>query len=282
MTWRMSIDHRTVFRYQATVATSYNEARLTPQTTTAQSVVQSRIEVDPPAYMSRYWDYWGTLVDAFDVHVPHTEMVVRGRSVVEQARDLAAPFDDAGWPTLDTAGIQDRFCEFTASSAWVPDDPDIEMVGQALRRESPSPRAAVGVAVDWVRSQLEYQAGTTTVSTSAVEAWRRGQGVCQDFVHLSLAVLRAAGVPARYVSGYLHPHAEPEIGAPVKGQSHAWLEAWVGDWVPFDPTNPGEVAERHVLVARGRDYGDVPPLKGIYSGGPAERSDVTVELTRLA
>lgn len=278
----MSIDHRTVFRYQATVAASYNEARLTPQTTTAQTVVQSRLEVDPAAHISRYWDYWGTLVDAFDVHTPHTEMVVRGRSVVEQGADLAPHHDEAGWPTLAEAVVQDRLCEYLASSAWVPDDPDIEMVGESLRRESATPHAAIDATVDWVRRQLDYQAGTTTVSTSAVEAWRRGQGVCQDFVHLSLAVLRAAGVPARYVSGYLHPHTEPEVGEPVKGQSHAWLEAWVGDWLPVDPTNPGDVSERYVLVARGRDYGDVPPLKGIYSGGPADRSDVTVELIRLA
>ena len=107
--------------------------------------------------------------------------------------------------------------------------------------------------------------------------------MCQDYAHLGIAVLRAAGIPARYASGYLYPD---ELGGVVgemhQGESHAWLEAWVGDWHPLDPTSGSPVAERHVLVARGRDYSDVAPLKGVYHGGPSHSLDVAVELTRVA
>ncbi len=109
----------------------------------------------------------------------------------------------------------------------------------------------------------------------------QGSGVCQDFAHVALALLRATGIPARYVSGYLHPSATAEIGETVAGESHAWIEAWTGDWQAFDPTS-GAVGDRHVVVGRARDYADLSPLHGIYHGGPAEDLGVAVELTRLA
>lgn len=106
--------------------------------------------------------------------------------------------------------------------------------------------------------------------------------MCQDFTHVALGLLRARGIPARYVSGYLHPSSKAEPGQSVAGQSHAWIEAWVGDWMPFDPTNGSPVGERHVVVGRARDYADLPPLNGIFHGGPAKSLGVSVELTRLA
>ncbi len=132
-----------------------------------------------------------------------------------------------------------------------------------------------------MHDSLSYEKGTTSVSTPAIEAWHAGRGVCQDFVHLSIALLRAMGIPARYVSGYLHPRDDAPIGETIAGESHAWAEAWIGEWFAFDPTNTSMVGERHVLVARGREYGDVTPLKGVYSGAPSSTPTVTVELTRL-
>ncbi len=100
--------------------------------------------------------------------------------------------------------------------------------------------------------------------------------------HLSLAVLRAMGIPARYDSGYFHPDASGAIGVKVLGESHAWIETWTGEWRGYDPTNLLPVGERHAVVARGRDYADVAPLRGIYNGPPGSSSEVTVELTRRA
>ena len=116
----------------------------------------------------------------------------------------------------------------------------------------------------------------------ATEAWNTKIGVCQDFAHVTLGALRAVGIPARYVSGYLHPAKEPKIGEKVVGESHAWVEWFSGDWYGYDPTNMLEIAERHVLIARGRDYRDVSPLRGVYAGAGANGVFVTVEITREA
>lgn len=132
-----------------------------------------------------------------------------------------------------------------------------------------------------VRDRVAYRQGSTGVATSATEAWELGAGVCQDIAHVTLAMLRSVGLPARYVSGYLHPKADAELGETVTGESHAWVEVWFGAWWAFDPTNGIPAGERHVIVARGRDYGDVTPLKGVYSGGGSQSLGVVVEVTRL-
>jgi transglutaminase-like putative cysteine protease len=131
-----------------------------------------------------------------------------------------------------------------------------------------------------VRERLSYTPGVTDVSTTAGEAWASGHGVCQDFTHATMSLLRAAGIPARYVSGYLHTE-EPTPGRTVTGESHAWVEYWDATWHAVDPTNDRSVGGAHVVVARGRDYADVPPLKGIYAGGQSEDLGVTVEITQV-
>ena len=131
-----------------------------------------------------------------------------------------------------------------------------------------------------MREKITYTAGVTHVYSPASEAWHKGAGVCQDFSHVSLSILRSAGIPARYISGYLYT-GDGNIGETVIGESHSWVEAWVGQWLPFDPTNGRPVAEDHVVVAKGRDYHDVSPLKGI-SGGASRKTDVVVSLTRLS
>ena len=118
--------------------------------------------------------------------------------------------------------------------------------------------------------------------SSGLDALNEGKGVCQDFVHLSLMLLRAMGIPAHYVSGYLHPKHNAVVGDTVDGRSHAWIQAWTGGWWSYDPTNETEISEQYVSVGAGRDYTDVPPLKGIYSGQGATDLDVVVEVTRLA
>jgi len=145
-----------------------------------------------------------------------------------------------------------------------------------------SPSGAAHAIADWVRSNVEYVPGSTGVRTSAQDAWSLRKGVCQDIAHLTLGMLRAVGIPARYVSGYLFPLAGGAVGDTVAGQSHAWVEWWSGDWVPFDPTNGVPIGVRHVTVAHGRDYADVTPLKGVYHGAPSTGLGVTVEITRLA
>lgn len=279
MSWRVAIRHTSGYRYAGEVRSSYNEARITPLSTPRQICLEAKVEVSPWVRPRRYWDYWGTCVDAFDVHVPHTELVVTGTSVVETATPVQAQ-SGMGWADLVAPAAGDRLAELLVPTPYTTPDERLLEVAAQMAAASMSPVAAVDSAMAWVREQLIYEPGATGVRTSAVEAWDQRRGVCQDFVHLSLAVLRAMGVPSRYVSGYLHPFPDAGIGQPVQGQSHAWLEWWDGDWRGFDPTNGVPVGERHVLVGRARDYADVTPLKGIFQGERSHTLGVDVELTR--
>jgi transglutaminase-like putative cysteine protease len=283
MSWRIEVRHTTDYRYAHEVVASYNEVRLTPQSTADQVTIAARLEVEPPVRLFRYWDYWGTMVHAFDVHVPHRELVVTASSTVETplAHGTVDP-GVLGWAAVEDAAVADRFYEYLTPSPSVVLDDQLAGVATELRAAAAVPGDAVDEVASWVQAQLVYERGQTTVTTSALEAWRAGRGVCQDFVHLTLALLRSMGVPARYVSGYFYPEADAAIGETVVGESHAWAEAWLGDWYPFDPTNGVPVGHRHVLVGRGRDYGDVTPRKGIYSGAPSATPTVIAELTRRA
>jgi transglutaminase-like putative cysteine protease len=280
MGWRIRVVHSTGYRYDAPVRQSYNEVRLTPRTDSRQNVIVSRVETTPATRLFRYSDYWGTAVTAFDLHAPHKELAVVATSVVETG-DVQPPVDGVTWADLGTDAVRDRHTEMLEFTGYVGRDKELAKVARVLRRE-PTPVDAVHAACRWVHEHLTYQRGTTGVHTSAQEAWEAGRGVCQDYVHLTLLLLREAGVPARYVSGYLLPDAQARVRQTVTGESHAWIEAWTGGWWGYDPTNLIDIGNRHVWVATGRDYADVPPLKGIYSGGTASALDVTVDMTRLA
>jgi transglutaminase-like putative cysteine protease len=129
---------------------------------------------------------------------------------------------------------------------------------------------------------MDYRRGATDVLTPAADAWQQRAGVCQDIAHVVIGSLRTLGIPARYVSGYLHPAKDAAVGETVEGESHAWVEWWDGTWCGYDPTNDEPIGDRHVVIASGRDYGDVRPLRGIYSGGATSSMFVSVRVTRLA
>jgi transglutaminase-like putative cysteine protease len=279
VSWRIAVRHRTGYRYAGPVWASYNEARLTPPSVDGQRTLQASLAITPPVRPLRYVDYWGTTVDSFDIHVPHTELVVLASATVETARARPVP---AGldWAGLADPAVRDSFAELLGTSAFVAPEPELAEVARSLRGDATPVEAGLRAAA-WTHDSLTYERGATHVRTSAAEARAAGKGVCQDFAHVTLALLRAVGLPARYVSGYLHPTAEAEVGQTVAGESHAWVEFWAGDWVAVDPTSLADVGSRHVLLARGRDYADVRPLAGIYSGPAAEDFDVTVEVTRL-
>ena len=276
----MRVVHTTGFAYDAPVTSSYNEARLTPRGDSRQTVVLNRVETDPATRSYRYTDYWGTAVTAFDLHAPHTELEVTGLSVVE-TEPFTAVRDSVDWAGLREDAVRDRFDEQLAHTTYAPRDDELAGVAEELSAGR-SPDEAVVAACRWVYDEMSYVPGTTGVHTSAIEAWGERKGVCQDYAHLTLVLLRSMGIPSRYVSGYLHPKADAALNETVEGQSHAWIEAWTGGWWGYDPTNAIPVREQHVSVGFGRDYKDVPPLKGIFSGGRATDLEVVVEITRLA
>lgn len=274
---RLRIVHTSTFRYDEPVVASYNEARMTPLTRTGQTVLSTRLDLQPCTWQSTFRDYWGTAVTAFEVLTPHRTLVITAEHVVQV--DEAVPLRaTADWDELRGPALRDRLAEHLADTTST--EPPDEVVVLALETAAGlGPDAAAEAVGAAVRERMEYIPGTTTVHTPAAEAWAVRQGVCQDITHLTLGALHAVGIPARYVSGYLDPRPERVVGETVTGESHAWLEYWAGGWRPLDPTNQRPVGDHHVVLARGRSYEDVPPLRGIYAGASTQELVVTVEIT---
>ena len=282
MGWRLRIEHTTRVRYSGAVLISFNEARMTPLTLPTQITLESRVTVGPGVPVWTYNDYWGTYVSVFDLPDPHDDLLIRATATVETEPALALPADGRlGWEPLRAAAARGRLLEFMLPTPLTRVTPDIAASAISGVSGLPPDEAAEAISAV-VRSHVRYMPGATGVRTDAQEAWQKGQGVCQDMAHVTVSLLREAGLPARYVSGYLHPDVRARPGTTATGQSHAWVEYWAGSWTALDPTSGTPVGERHVVVARGRDYADVPPLKGIYHGAPDSVMDVTVDVTRLA
>jgi len=249
---RLHVVHTTTIRYAGPVAASYNEARMTPLTQPGQMVLEARLDIKPQTWAHDFRDYWGTAVTAFEVLAPHELLVLVAESRVDMVPRPAAKVA-ATWDTLRSPALRDRLAEFLADTPTtaVPDE-------------------VVELAVP----------GVTEVHSPAADAWAARTGVCQDMAHLAAGALRSIGIPARYVSGYLYPSADGEIGQTLHGESHAWVEWWAGEWFGYDPTNRVPVGEQHVVLGRGRSYDDVPPLRGIFAGSGTLGLDVQVQITR--
>jgi transglutaminase-like putative cysteine protease len=277
----LQIRHITGFNYDGKADSSYNEARMTPLTLGRQNVIESSMSVRPNAVQSTYRDYFGTIVTTFDLHERHNRLEVVAEALVETMYDPST-VTLLSVKDLHAPQTVDRFAEYlapttrTSMSSSVFDD-----VAQSVAKED-NAQAVVEAVVAQVREHVAYVKGSTHVSSTAQDVWEQRQGVCQDLTHVSIALLRSVGIPARYVSGYLHSNDEAGIGEKVVGESHAWVEYFCGDWLGIDPTNGGPIGLHHVVVAKGREYGDVPPLKGIYHGDPSSALGVVVEITRVA
>lgn len=280
---RLRIEHATGFTYPSDVGASYNEARVLPASTDTQFVLSSQLDIEPSTGVNSFTDYFGTRVASFDVLAAHHALTITARSLVEVLpRGLEHP--ELTWDELRA--------QAEASVA------SVEMLTQTKRTKPPAavvalareiadahenPSEAALAIARAVGERVAYLPGSTGVHSTAAEAWEQGSGVCQDIAHITLGALRSVGIPARYVSGYLHPQPDAQVGVAVAGESHAWVEWAAGeDWVGFDPTNDIEIGDRHVLVGCGRDYTDIPPLRGVYGGGVKGDLYVKVTITREA
>ena len=283
MGWRLRIEHTTRVTYSGPVLTSFNEARMTPLTLPTQTTTDARVTAGPGAPVWTYNDYWGSYVSVFELPEAHDGLLIRATATVETEPFPGIPAAQArpSWAELRGQAPEGRLLEFLLPTPLTTVTAEIQHAAMSGISGLDPDEAAAAISAR-VREHVTYMPGATGVRTDAQEAWDKGQGVCQDMAQLTVALLRAAGLPARYVSGYLHPDVHAEPGRIAVGQSHAWVEYWAGSWIPLDPTSGAEVGQRHVVVARGRDYTDVPPLKGIYHGPPDSDMEVTVEVTRLA
>jgi transglutaminase-like putative cysteine protease len=275
---RLRIRHETTFRYEAEVLASYNELRMRPMMSDRQFVLTEHVLVTPLTSQQTFIDYWGTRVSSVEILQPHDSLDVVAESLVElfPAHDT---LEDISWDELrqaaETSMSLTEILRNTPLTA-PPDD-----LAEYTRDQAAllSPAELARHISSWVSSQMTYQFGATEVHSTAVDAWKDKKGVCQDFSHLVVGALRSVGIPARYVSGYLHPKPVADVGETVRGESHAWVEWFVGGFVGHDPTNDRDISDRHVIVGRGRDYTDVPPVRGVYDGPKTKEHVVDVHLT---
>jgi transglutaminase-like putative cysteine protease len=306
--WRLAIRHETDLRYDGPVRASYNELRMTPLDTAAQTTLASRVELSPQSPTWQYTDYWGTKVTSFDLPEPHEALTISAVSVVETSPSAwAGRADKYDWVGVDEAASEavdrrreedsERGAELWAQIARMNASGELAeftaptertRLDAALLAEARDLAAGVGPHTaaericSWIHEAMAYVPGSTGVHTGGQEAWDSRSGVCQDFSHIAIGLLRAVGLPARYVSGYLFPVKDPQPGVSCEGQSHAWTEYWAGAWYGLDATNNVAPGLRHVVVGHGREYTDVVPHKGIYLGSPDSTLTVSVRLTRLA
>ncbi len=274
--------HTTRYLYEAPVSQCLSESRLTPRTFPGQRLHTSRLQVDPePAVLQQRTDYFGNEVTTFAVLRAHDQLITAATSIVEveappaprssitweAARDLVAAQPDD--PALDAY-------EFVFSSPFVPLPPDLlEYATPSFPQGAPLLEAASHLARRIYR-EFVYRPASTVIEMPLLQVLANRQGVCQDFAHIMIGALRALGLPARYVSGYLRSGANYQ-GAEA---SHAWVSVYLPDhgWVDFDPTNDVLPTDGHVTLAWGRDYGDVTPLKGITLGGGGQTVEVAVRV----
>jgi transglutaminase-like putative cysteine protease len=280
MSMQLRIAHTTGFEYAGRANTSFNEARLTPQTQPGQIVVHSRVEVSPTPWTYTYRDYWGSQVTAFEVLDPHTSLTVTATATVQTDRTPAGP-PVLSWDQLREPRTADTHTEYLALPERVRPTDDLLEAAHDIAARSAVPGEAAREICALVHREVKYVSGSTSVDAYAAHSWSARRGVCQDMAHIAIGAMRSVGIPTRYVSGYLHPRVDPAIGESAKGESHAWIEWWDEGWRGFDPTNDTEPGDRHVITATGRDYNDVKPLAGIFSGSGTSRMFVDVQVTRL-
>ncbi|CAN5390461.1 transglutaminase family protein [soil metagenome] len=280
---RLRIKHMTGFHYGGDVTASYNEARMLPVSSEGQLVLFSNSEILPISSHHSYVDYWGSRVSSFEILTPHKELSLSATSLVE-VRPRAHEEISQTWAELSVA-VEKTTETVEQLKQTRRTNPPVEVaeLARTIAAQHPDACAAALAISTAVGEAMEYMQGVTGVHSTAAEAWAERKGVCQDIAHLALGALRSVGIPARYVSGYLHPKPNAAIGETVAGESHAWVEWFCGDeWRGFDPTNLIDIGDRHVLVGRGRDYNDVPPLRGVYAGPFGSTLFVKVEITREA
>ena len=284
---RLDIRYRCSFEYDELVHESQNELRACPVSDARQTLLSYRVTTTPPARVFSFEDYWGSRVDTFGVREPHIFLEVLAEATVEtRSTELitASPSLDA-IRELPFVEEHVEYLERTPHADW-----DAAIAEDARRQLELTGPDAVSVVLGIHRrvgSLLRYVRGATYVGVGVDEVLARGEGVCQDYAHLAIAMCRSVGIPARYVSGYLFTD-DDAVGEDVESdevhvQTHAWFEAAVPGvgWLALDPTNRQSVGLRHVKIGHGRDYDDVSPLRGTYSGPPHATLDVSVEMRRL-
>ncbi len=280
---RYAITHLTHFAYESAVLDSHMEVRMHPLTDSRQTCLAYAVRIDPRARPHSYLDYLGNAVDCFSVPGRHQALTVIASSEVqvERAPQPPASLDPLAWAEVDEWSRRDAHWDLRQPSARAAWSPALTAYAEAVAGDARSvdPLIAVRRISAAVHRDFAYAPNTTSVDTTIDEVLTARRGVCQDLSHVTLGVLRRLGLPARYVSGYIAPAIDGDAGVAPSNATHAWVEVLLPglDWLGFDPTNDCVADERHIRVAVGRDYADVPPTRGVHKGDAA--STLTVSIT---
>ena len=285
----LHISHVTHYDYASRVDLAMHLLHLQPLSRADQQLEDFRLDIDPPATRNQAsLDYFGNPQHHLTLTTPHHALTVRAESRVRRLADATPkPSASPAWESV-RAAMRYRAgqpwlpaAEFCFPSAFVPLHPAFQAYAQLeFTPGRPLLEAAIGLMAR-IHHEFTYATASTDLTTPALEAFSRRQGVCQDFAHIMIACLRSLGLPARYVSGYLL--TQPPPGQPrLLGvdASHAWLAVWCPqhDWVELDPTNNLIAAQSHAVIACGRDYADVAPLRGVIQGGGSHTLSVAVSV----
>jgi transglutaminase-like putative cysteine protease len=283
------IKHVTRYVYEQPAFHSRNIVRLAPIDAPDQRRLAFNLEVTPAAAVAEFRDAFGNLAHSIDIQPPHTELVIVSTSVVDRIvmpTPPAAPITIRDYLAGDSVRMKEHG-EFLNPSRYVPFSERLRKFFWSVRPElSEDVTGYTERMIHYVRNQFAYDGRTTHVHSTVDDILTLGGGVCQDFAHLSIGLLRLAGIPARYVSGYLAPAPPTDANAaPPELASHAWIEALLPGtgWTGFDPTHRIRTIVRHIRIAVGRDYNDLPPVSGVYeSKGGTRRMAYELEVSQTS
>jgi transglutaminase-like putative cysteine protease len=281
-----SVRHLTKFRYQTPVSESIMETRMHPRSDHMQRCLTFHLSVSPRTRVFSYRDHLGNHVHHFDIPGPHGQLVVVAESLVEvqPALDIPASLTPAAWDELDAIVAEGDYWEFLFPSEFCTSTPLLDQLAAALnvsRRDDPL--MLMHELNEQIYQYFDYVPSSTTVDSPIDVALESKQGVCQDFAHIMITLVRSKlRIPCRYVSGYL-AHRETDVSdRSPSSATHAWVEVLLPHlgWVGFDPTNRLVSGERHIRTAIGRDYADVPPTHGMFRGRASSDLTVAVRVTQ--
>jgi transglutaminase-like putative cysteine protease len=281
-----SVLHTTTFTYHPAVRESVMEVRLQPRSDGVQHVLTFHLDVSPSASIMQYRDFMGNTVHHFDIAGNHTQVKVSAQSTVDVQTATPPRAADAGsWTDLDRTVAdlcaKEDHWEMLLPSQFAHDSEKLQALAKELRCERrDTPFVLLAELNQSIYDSFDYVPNSTKVDSPIDDALQSRQGVCQDFAHIMIALVRPLGIPCRYVSGYMfhRDEAAETTDRSLEGASHAWIEALVPNlgWIAFDPTNDLIGADRHIRVALGRDYADVPPTRGVHKGEAQSTLSVAV------
>jgi len=276
-----SVRHITRFRYSNPVRESVMELRMQPRSEWHQALRNFQIATTPRTQLYAYTDHFGNAVYHFNVLREHAELRLEAQSVIEV--NLPPPLpptaDPLEWQRYNPFNLTAEHCDLIGPSAFARASPELAQFAAAHGIEKPEgdTLSALKRLNSAIYGAFDYELGVTQVHSPIEQALAAKRGVCQDFAHIMIAIARSWGMPARYVSGYLY-HRRQDRDRSGDDATHAWMEAFLPSfgWVGFDPTNNILAGERHIRVAVGRDYADVPPTRGTFKGDAESELGVAV------